>query len=192
MDEPLLRALQRHPGFTGIRAPASLRMLQLADDKLVGLCSPADYTALTPLLDAYAAASGAKLNGAKSELILLGPSTNHPEEWAAVPAKVVEVSTRYLGVQIGRRVPKEALWGTVRDKFTATLAAWSKRNLTLRGRITVIRTLASSQLWHIAAVTRCPTDVASSLQAAVWRRRRGEAKCAARSASSPAPSEAWR
>jgi hypothetical protein len=172
VDEAFACSLRAETNFRGIPIPGPpLKILQYADDKLIGLKTPDDYTVVSSVMDSYCAASGARINNAKSELILLGSSRNNTNLWSAVPAKLVAEgdTTRYLGVQIGSSPSQSALWDTVCTKFRNTLAAWSHRSLSLKGKVTVIRALASSKLWFVAAVCAPPSKLISSLQQAVYR-----------------------
>jgi hypothetical protein len=56
-------------------------------------------------------------------------------------------------------VTDDEQWQSVIERFTAVLGSWSKRHLTLQGRITVLKTLALSTLTYVASVCPAPTAV---------------------------------
>jgi hypothetical protein len=120
------------------------------------------------VLDVYSCASCAKINEAKSELILAGPARYSRHLWENIPAKIVDESTRYLGVQIGVKPTTDRLWETASTKYRSTLSSWATRDITLLGRVTVLKTLASSQLWHVASVCPAPASIIKSLQDQAW------------------------
>jgi hypothetical protein len=51
----------------------------------------------------------------------------------------------------------------------STFAVWSKHHLSITGRITVIRALATSQLWYAASVVPMPGKILQRIESAVWR-----------------------
>jgi len=166
LEEPFACALRSSETFSGlVLGSCTLKLLQYADDKLFGLSCPNDYLQLKSLLNLYSAASGAKINDNKSELIALNFGITK-FDWSSVPAKIVyeNETTRYLGIQIGVNPSNDNLWNVAVSKFNSTIASWSSRNLSLRGKITVIRTLALSQLWFILYINLLPSDLLKSLQ----------------------------
>ena len=63
----------------------------------------------------------------------------------------------------------ETIWATCVDRLQRTLQLWQRRDLTLLGRITVIKTLACSQLWYLASVIPITDTVAKSAEQAIFR-----------------------
>ena len=153
--------------FYGRRAKIS----QYADDKAVYLHSPADYTAFNDILDLYARASGARVNEAKSKMLLLGSAADNPAPWSTIPIPRMQPgeTTKYLGFLVGPDVVDSTLWQQVVDKTIRTLALWSRRSLSLSGRTTVIRTLATSKLWYVASIVAVDADSVKTLERALFK-----------------------
>jgi hypothetical protein len=78
-------------------------------------------------------------------------------------------SVTCLGVQVGPRVSVRSIWDTLISSLNDTLALWSRRSLSLMGKITVIKSLATSKLWYVAAVLALPDDVQQHINSLVWR-----------------------
>jgi hypothetical protein len=177
-DEAFACSLRASP-LRGLLAPGRpLRLLQYADDKLVGLRDERDIVTLHRVLDLYELASGAKINQAKSELIPL-PASAGDNCWTFLGARIIPPgsTTRYLGVQIGINPDPAAVWQPQVDLVRSTLSAWRPRRLTFQGRITVLKFLALSRIWHVAAVIPCPDNIQMALQRLsfefLWREKFG-------------------
>lgn len=166
LDEPFACLLRSSP-LRGLPTPTTpLRLLQFADDKAIGLYAPSDLPHLLSCLDIYSRGSGARINDSKSELLLLGPQDQPSAlRWSAFPASVIlpGTSTRYLGVQIGSRRSLQAVWAGPLEKIRKTLQAWQSRDLSLRGKCVILRSLAVSQLIYPGSCAEMPADAAKSL-----------------------------
>jgi len=139
-----------------------------ADDKAIYLSSPADYHEVRRLLHTYELASGAKINTAKSSALLLGAAD--PADWTCIDVPILKdnETTTYLGFTVGPTASDSDIWDTVISKLDKTLARWRRRDLSLLGRLTVIKTLATSKLWYIAALTPIPPTKLQALEKQVW------------------------
>lgn len=186
VDEPFAVFLRRSL-LRGLPTPRPLRLLQYADDKAIGLHSPEDVVPLKRCLRVYCCASGAKINDNKSELILSSTSFEDRLTWqqavGAVKLIIPGQLTRYLGALVGVGRDLLLVWQKVLSKFLATLSRWANRPLSLSGKVTVLRTLATSQLWYTAAVTVLPRSLSSTIEKAIrqflWGRDRGRITFAA-------------
>lgn len=170
VDEPFACALRASP-LHGLPTPGRpLRLQQFADDKLIGLANARDVRVALRLFALYEHASGARINPAKSELVLLRASRDDPA-FGSIEARVIlpGSSTRYLGVQIGSQLSNEAVWQAPVDDFNETLAAWRGRDLSYSGRVTVLRALAASKLWFTAAVCTPSPAVVATLTASAFK-----------------------
>ena len=183
VDNILAAAIMTDPAFRGLPVAGicpKLALSQYADDKTFFVRSAADMAALDQWLQLYCRASGARINWAKSEGMWLAPrgrrfvlpASMSRLRWCAPGATIT-----HLGVPIGLDELDAAAWQPVLDRMEASLASWRHRNLTFRGRVTVLKALATSRLWHVAGLCPLPTDVLASIEASVWsffwRGRRG-------------------
>jgi exonuclease III len=173
LDEPLACSLRADPLFKGIKMPEDygrdFKLAQYADDKGIGLGDNDDAVRLNEHLRLYEDASAAKINTNKSAALLLGPATSADFTSLNVPILQAGESTKYLGVKIGPDVSDRDIWVDCMVKLQATLAQWARRNLSIAGRITVIKVLATSKLWYAASVIPVPKDILEQMDRAVWR-----------------------
>ncbi|MCG8430288.1 MAG: hypothetical protein MJA29_03865, partial [Candidatus Omnitrophica bacterium] len=164
--EVLASALLNHPDIKGIRIDQSEFLLsQFADDmKLLLEDDVKSFRVCFEVLDFFADCSGLQINYDKTVVVRLGAN----------------VDTRYLedrGLKWQFR-GKFKMLGIIYDlncndytaenfekgakAFESSLNAWSARNLTVYGRITVIKSLALSKLVHL--FTSLPTPSMEFIQ----------------------------
>jgi hypothetical protein len=134
-----------------------VKILAYADDSLVLLKSTSDFMSLQSIVSKYMSASNALLNYSKTQALSLSGEA-HPEWQAFLSSngisswhdKTASSPLIYLGYAICSSLSQ-------RNQFTDQLLAkirtacilQSQRNLSLRGRATVLNTLIYSTLWHV-------------------------------------------
>ena len=69
-----------------------------------------------------------------------------------------------LGMQIGHDVTEDSVWGKVARKMHIKLMMWSKVRLSFAGRVTVLKTMAYSQIWYLGSFYDMTTQRASQLR----------------------------
>lgn len=137
--------------------PANVKILAYADDTLVFLHSPTDFTILQQAISTYSLASNASLNYHKTEALSLSGKP-HPQ-WQELLASH-SISTwhdrsspsplRYLGFQLySNLTQRNFAFTTLLQSLRNICHLYMQRNLSLRGRVTVINTLIFSKLWHV-------------------------------------------
>ncbi len=175
MSEPLACATRAHPLLRGIPLPDGgynmhAKISLYADDSTFFLDGPNDIAPLLDLLDTYGKASGARLNRSKSKLMLLGPSRQHAHDWTGLGVPIMQnhESIDHLGVPTSYYNNDGAIWSTCLDRLQRVLGLWQRRSLTLLGRITVLKTLACSQLWYIASVVPMPDTIRTAAEKAMF------------------------
>lgn len=147
-----------------------LKLLQYADDTLFFVQDENSVKEILNELNKFGKIAGPKINKEKTALIWLGDTSKKYDIkkydliWADKPVK-------YLGHYI-HSVNDEALnleWEEKLVKLQKTLDSWSKRNLTIFGRVTVLKCLALSQIIHLSIVDSIPTKFMKSLNTIVFR-----------------------
>ena len=173
VDEPFACSVRADPLYRGLPMPEgydrSAKISQYADDKAMFISSNDDAFRLNHHLRLYEDAAGARVNMNKSAALLLGPAIEADFDALQVPVLQAGQTTKYLGFKIGPTFTDRDLWIECAAKLTATLAQWTRRNLTISGRITVIRLLATSKLWYIAYMVSPPEDILAQMDRAVRR-----------------------
>ena len=110
-----------------------------------------DMTFLSWILCWYEAASGLRINLAKSEIIPVGEVEEILEMAVELGCKVGQLPSTYLGLPLG--VPNKAscVWDGVEERMRWKLALWKRQYISKGGRITIIKsTLASMSLYQLS------------------------------------------
>jgi hypothetical protein len=173
LDNFLAAALLRDPSFSGVAVRGlephpKVCISQFADDKAFFCGSATDVSRLCDWLEVYARATGARIHWGKSQGVWLGAPFAVPPAMARLPWAAPSDAITYLGVPVSATAPLETAWEAVVGKFEATLAAWRHRGLSSWGRLTVLRSLATSRLWHVASVTPLPPDLLTRIERACF------------------------
>ena len=134
-----------------------MKLLQYADDTLFFVKDEQSLKEILNELHMFGNVAGPKINKEKTSLIWLGDSitrwniSQYDLLWTTKPVK-------YLGHYIHSN-NKEALnldWEQKLVKLRKILDSWAKRNLTIFGRVTVLKSLALSQVTHLIIVDSIP------------------------------------
>ena len=130
---------------------------QFADDTSFAILNhPGNLDDLFKILDRFTSISGLKINVEKSELLLLGTGTawDIPKEHR----KLIKEEVKMLGIMISTNKQKlqHSNYDPVLEKMRNKAAIWSKRRLSLAGKIAIIKTLITSQLVYCMTVLPSP------------------------------------
>lgn len=138
------------------------KIVQYADDLTAVLKDEKSVNAFITELDKFKDISGLHINVSKTSAILLGnaPQFKLPNnmQWKLKPTKV-------LGIYIGTDV-LECANLTIQEcirKMKTTINIWKQRQLTLTGKVLIIKTLIISQLIHIANLVPIPEDAITDI-----------------------------
>ncbi|RVW83722.1 Calcium-transporting ATPase 9, plasma membrane-type [Vitis vinifera] len=110
------------------------------------------------------AASGLRINLAKSEIIPVGEVDEILEMAVELGCKVGQLPSTYLGLPLGAPNKAGYVWDGVEERMRWKLALWKRQYLSKGGRITLIKsTLASMPLYQLS-LFRMPKGVARRLE----------------------------
>ena len=106
------------------------------------------------------------MNREKCEGLWLGSNQSRTDKplgfrWTSDRIKV-------LGIHIGNMELSHTIWDEKIDKFIRTLNLWKMRDLSLKGKKTVINILAAACLWYPAYVYHLPDWALKKLNEALW------------------------
>ncbi|KAG1137584.1 hypothetical protein G6F37_011126 [Rhizopus arrhizus] len=167
--DPFLRSILQEPSFEGfvfspptpnpycVLPPAPVKVLAYADDVLVFLRSASDFFCLRRLYDTYSAASNARLNISKTEAFSLsGRSSLQWQEFLQEQGVTswhdssTPVHVRYLGfVFYSSNSQRDQYLASLVQKIQTACNIHSQRQLSYRGRVTVLNPLIYSKLWYV-------------------------------------------
>ena len=144
---------------------------QFADDTCVGAIGDHSIFAVFRALALFERASGAKVNPDKSHGLWLGRNRGRADrpqnvQWTSDQIKV-------LGVPLGRDNPPPDFWNGLLETLQRRVATHRKRDLSLKGRVIVIKQLLMPLFVYPSFVTVCPQPVTKRIQstfdAFLWR-----------------------
>ena len=130
-----------------------LKVTQYADDTTLFMADNNSLVNVIKLLDRFYACSGLKLNKEKTEAIQLGimannqPKSNLGIKWIDQPTKVLGIWVcRDPDVTINKNVSEKM------QKVKCILNMYKGRNISIKGKITVLRSLVIPLITYIASV----------------------------------------
>jgi len=167
----MMNALVEAGHFSGYKVGAnnnlvSITHLQFADDTLlIGDRSWANIRALKALLILFEATSGLKVNFHKNMLV----GVNIQDSWLAEAASILHcklgrVPFLYLGLPIGGDPRKLKFWQPLIDRIKSRLSGWKSKNLSLGGRLVLLKSVLSSLLVYFLSFFKAPACIISSIE----------------------------
>ncbi len=156
-------SIRKNKNIKGIKIDdTEIKITQFADDTtLITDGSKTSISSAIEVIENFGAISGLKLNIAKSNFLKIGSLQNNNENffpeknyiWTKGPIK-------FLGVNIS--LNKEEMYQMNYDdqlkKLQNILNIWSQRDLTPIGKITIVKSLALSQLTYLFSVLPTPSN----------------------------------
>ena len=145
-----------------------IKIIQMADDTTVFLQDTKSLKLLFNLLHSFSLASGLRLNKSKTEAMWMGSEETNTTQ----PCGIRWVTEAYsLGVwfctnqgdYIGRNYSEKF------DKFSRALNMWKQRDLSLKGKITVVRTMALPILLYITSSLPIPEELVHKVNREVYK-----------------------
>ena len=155
--ELLSRAIKNNPTIKGIQVNKhELKISQYADDTTVFVRDLDSAASLLKMLNEFRELSGLEINTAKTEAMWLGKWKDRKDEpfgfkWPKEPVNA-------LGVFFSRNQESanRLNFGEKIRNLEKTLNTWQRRNLTLYGKINIVKTLGLSKLIYSASVLPVP------------------------------------
>ena len=134
-----------------------VKLLQYADDTVFFMSDKRSLEIISEELELFGKVAGPKLNKSKTAVMWLGDSKS---KWLLddLGLSWTDAPTKYLGFYISPDMDKTRTlnWENKLTKLQRLLDNWRKRKLTIFGRITIVKTLALSQIVHILMVDIVP------------------------------------
>ncbi|GMJ00001.1 hypothetical protein HRI_003669300 [Hibiscus trionum] len=149
----------------GKENPLYLSHLQFADDLII-LCgaSIGEIRNVKRTLRVFEIASGLHLNLSKSHLFGININSVLIENWASsIGCSAGNLPTMYLGLPLGNNRNSTALWDPVVSKFDASLANWKANNLSISGRLVLIKSVLSALPIYYMSLFKMPASIVQKL-----------------------------
>ena len=161
--ELLSIAIRHNQLIRGVNvANVTHKIIQYADDTALSLLGEKETLCETfKLLNKFSELSGLRINIDKTKILRIG-ALKHSDEVLSPEYNVVwtSESLNMLGVIICNDRTKlcEANYGPKLTKIENTIRAWRQRNLTIYGRLALIKSLLFSQIVYLMSVLPAPSD----------------------------------
>ena len=146
---------------------SEVKLLLYADDITATLSSQGDAKRLLACIKEFGKCSGLKINVTKSEGMWLGAMKNCRSQ----PFQIKWPSTiKLLGIHVGynAQVLEEKNYRGKINKIKQKLNIWKQRNLTIYGKILIIKAFALSQLLYVAAVCHIPKKIMTEVERIIY------------------------
>ena len=141
---------------------------QYADDCTIMLKNLEQVPSVIELLDSFGQVAGTKLNVLKTVGKLLGRSKNLEAIFYGI--NFTNKPVKCLGVFVGHNLNKlnSLNWDKNLLKLERTVETWKSRDLTLFGKITIIKTLALSKLLFVAQNCNIPENMIKEINKMIY------------------------
>ncbi|KAJ8402876.1 hypothetical protein AAFF_G00361900 [Aldrovandia affinis] len=169
--EPFAELVRRDPGVDGVRLPGVagevLKIQQYADDTTLFVSSVRSLGRIRALTDLFGAGTGSRVNMAKSSVLFCGSWTEDIGDSEGFA--VCEGGLKILGVRFWARGSAAQNWKARLTLVRSRLGMWSRRQLSLTGKVIVVRSVLLPLLLHLAYVFPVPARAKLALTRAVFR-----------------------
>ncbi len=148
-----------------------IKIIQYADDSTLLLNNTSEMKEAIKCLDIFGKVAGTKVNKSKCEGLWIGSNkhrqngcTMHDIKWPTHPI-------RYLGIYIGHDTKEcdKLNYDTKVAKIDDILKQSTKRNLTLFGKVCIIKSLALSKIIYIALGLTIPDKIIKEIDRLIFR-----------------------
>ena len=155
-----IRKCQLLKGFDFGVEEKAVKITQYADDATLFLNNKEELCTALNILSTFGNLAGTQLNLAKCEALWLGRDKYRQENCNLFGIKWPKV-LRCLGIYVGHdKQANEILnWDDKLEQISDIFNSWSKRDLTIYGKIQIIKTFAVSKLAHSASLLPIPKGI---------------------------------
>ena len=148
-----------------------VKIVQYADDATLFLKNKRDLKKAIESLELFGKIAGTELNLSKCEGLWMGSYKQRQQACNLCGIKWPEKPIRYLGIHIGHD-QKECFKLNFKDKLTRideVLKQTEKRNLTLFGKVCIIKSLAISKITYVAMCLTVPDGIIKQVDQRIFR-----------------------
>ena len=150
-----------------------VKVSQYCDDTTLLLNDSESVINALQLLEKFKQCSGLEINKSKTKIMWLGTAC-HKREWIDNIEAVSKIKILGIIFSASEECEEENIAPVIR-KIKSVINSWSQRNLTIKGRITVTKSLLTSQLVYLALNAKIPLvdlkTIHSHIMRYLWRGR---------------------
>ena len=150
-----------------------VKVSQYCDDTTLLLNDSESVVNALQLLEQFKHCSGLEINKTKTKIMWLGTAC-HRRDWVDNIEAVAKIKILGIIFSASEDCEEENIAPVIR-KIKSVINSWSQRNLTIKGRITVTKSLLTSQLVYLALNAKIPMvdlkAIHSHIMRYLWRGR---------------------
>lgn len=167
--EPLAKKVQDDKNIHGLLVPGGkfhLKMSLYADDNTGIFTDDSSVKRFFDHICLFQRLSGSKINYRKSSGLYLGKWKNRSDH----PFGISWVqNTKLLGYHVGYNLSPDDIWSTVFNKWSNTLNIWKHRDLSFKGKSTILNSLLLPKIIYYVTCNLLPTHYLNIIQRACFR-----------------------
>jgi hypothetical protein len=148
-NEPSIKGIELPISFSAVEISTVLKILLYADDITIFLQDKNDLEKLLELLNSFAMFSNLEINKNKTEAMWLGSKKDADETYFDIKWKN---KVKIVGIVFSSFTPASLIednWLNRLEKVQRLIASWSKRNLSISGKLCIIKTFLLSQFIYV-------------------------------------------
>ena len=168
--ELLAKAIKRNRNISGITINSyEFKMTQYADDLTLTLGKPEAIPYILELLDNFGKCSGLQINREKTEGILLGSLKDNTNISSQI--KITKNPIKILGIYVSNNL-HDAIIKNIQEKKESLIKQlhwWKARDLSLQGRILIIKSLALPKFQFLALLLPIPKNIVVEINTLLYK-----------------------
>ena len=149
-----------------------LKLLQYADDMTLLLKHESDLKEALAEIDKFSKISGLKLNKKKSLGMWVGSHKNKQYGSEEISWIKKDENIKILGVFFSTKAEASNIpenWTAKNEDIQLTVQRWSKRNLSLAGKVLIAKTFLLSKLNYIIQALSLPKAIAAQIDSIIFK-----------------------
>ena len=165
--ETLALVIRNDQNFKGISiGNIEMKLVMYADDCSIFLKDTEDMKILENIMASFSQVSGLRINKDKTHIMKLGSSGQSYDDFSSITlGKIVSV-VKVLGVHFSLdiNVKEEINYKEILSKIKKLLGWWKQRDLTLFGKIQLVKVFAISKLLYVSSIMTVPQWVFKEME----------------------------
>lgn len=167
--DPNIKGLSLPIPTSEVSPSSLLKIIMYADDISLFLQGYNDLNKAFQLINEFSKVSNLELNTNKTEAMWLGSKKDSNEKYFDIGWKK---KMKILGIYFSNDTPASSIqenWTSRVENIRNLIVLWSRRNLSISGKMCIIKTFLLSQVVYIMQCLVIPADVLSSLNTLLFR-----------------------
>lgn len=173
--EPLACAIRGNNKIIGFPLPykdpdsnknAEVKLISFVDDTQVFNSTDESICECFKTIKTHEKASGSIIHKDKTVGMYIGPWKDKKPEFKEIKWTKTHIKT--LGIMHGYDIDENTLWMDKINKIKNCIQVWKKRDLTLKGRVLIIKSLLISQIGFEIEMRNIPNNVIKTIENLIW------------------------